>query len=62
MAIISNIPPREPSRVGTKLAKHPTHRQRPRDLVTTIRRIVYLSVETAKIVDGLPDPFGEMGA
>ena len=29
----------------------------PRDLVTTIQRIVYLSVETAKIVDGLPDPF-----
>ena len=31
----------------------------PRDLVTTIRRIVYLSVETARIVDGLPDPLPE---
>ena len=28
----------------------------PRDLVTTIQRIVYLSIETARIVDGLPDP------
>ncbi|MDE2987419.1 MAG: hypothetical protein OXT70_05115 [Chloroflexota bacterium] len=28
----------------------------PRDLVTAIGRIVYLSVETARIVDGLPDP------
>ncbi len=28
----------------------------PRDLVTAVQRIVYLSVETAKIVDGLPDP------
>ena len=27
-----------------------------RDLVTAIGRIVYLSVETARIVDGLPDP------
>jgi len=31
----------------------------PRDLVTAIRRIVYLSGETAKIVDGLPDPIPE---
>ena len=31
----------------------------PRDLVTTIQRIVYLSVETAKIVDGLPNPLPE---
>ena len=31
----------------------------PRDLVTTIRRIVYVSVETTRIVDGLPDPFGD---
>ncbi|MDE2716817.1 MAG: damage-inducible protein, partial [Chloroflexota bacterium] len=30
--------------------------QDPRDLVTTIQRIVYLSVETAKIVNGFPDP------
>ena len=29
----------------------------PRDLVTTIRRIVYLSVETTRIVDALPNPF-----
>lgn len=28
-----------------------------RDLVTAIGRIIYLSVETARIVDGLPDPF-----
>ena len=28
----------------------------PRDLVTTIRRLVYLSVETTRIVDALPDP------
>ena len=31
----------------------------PRDLVTAIQRIVYLSVETAKIVDGLPNPLPE---
>ena len=31
----------------------------PRDLVTTIQRIVYLSVETARIVEGLPDPLPE---
>ena len=31
----------------------------PRDLVTTIQRIVYLSIETAMIVDGLPDPLPE---
>ena len=31
----------------------------PRDLVTTIQRIVYLSVETAKIVNGLPNPLTE---
>ena len=28
----------------------------PRDLITTLRRIVHLSVETAKIVEGLPNP------
>ena len=28
----------------------------PRELVTTIQRIVHLSIETARIVDGLPDP------
>ena len=28
----------------------------PRDLITTIQRVVYLSVETARIVEGLPDP------
>ena len=31
----------------------------PRDLVTTIQRLVYLSIETARIVDGLPDPLPE---
>ncbi len=31
----------------------------PMDLVTTIRRILHLSVETAKIVEALPDPFAE---
>ena len=31
----------------------------PRDLVTMIRRIVYLSVETTRIVEALPDPFAE---
>ncbi len=34
----------------------------PRDLVTTIRRIVYVSVETTKIVDALPNPFGDDGS
>ena len=29
----------------------------PRDLVNAIRRIVYLSVETTRIVEGLPEPF-----
>ena len=29
----------------------------PRDLITAIRRIVYLSVETVRIVEGLPEPF-----
>ena len=33
----------------------------PRDLVTAIRRIIYLSVETARIVDGLPDPLADAG-
>ena len=28
----------------------------PRDLIAAIRRIVYVSVETIRIVDGLPDP------
>ena len=31
----------------------------PRDLVTAIQRIVYLSIETTKIVDALPDPLGD---
>ena len=31
----------------------------PRDLVTAIQRIIYLSVETARIVVGLPDPLTE---
>ena len=30
----------------------------PRDLIATIRRIVHVSVETVRIVEGLPDPFG----
>ncbi len=29
----------------------------PRDLITAIRRIVHLSVETVRIVEGLPEPF-----
>ena len=29
----------------------------PRDLVVAIRRIVYVSLETARIVEGLPEPF-----
>ena len=29
----------------------------PRDLITAIKRIVYVSVETRRIVKGLPDPF-----
>ncbi len=33
----------------------------PRDLVTAIQRIVWLSVETSWIVDGLPDPLGDGG-
>ena len=32
----------------------------PRDLITTIQRIVYLSVETATIVEGLPDPMATL--
>lgn len=31
----------------------------PRDLVTAIRRLGYLSAETARIVDGLPNPLPE---
>ena len=31
----------------------------PRDLITTIQQIVHLSVETARIVDELPDPLPE---
>ena len=31
----------------------------PRELVTTIQRIIYLSIETMRIVDALPDPFGD---
>ncbi len=31
----------------------------PRDLVTAIGRIIHLSAETARIVDGLPDPLAE---
>ena len=29
----------------------------PRDLIAAIRRVVHLSVETVRIVDGLPEPF-----
>ena len=29
----------------------------PRDLIAAIRRVVHLSVETARIVDGMPEPF-----
>ena len=31
----------------------------PRDLVAAIRRIVHVSVETVRIVNGLPSPFGD---
>ena len=31
----------------------------PRDLIAAIRRIVHVSVETVRIVDSLPEPFGE---
>ena len=31
----------------------------PRDLITAIKRIVYVSVETCRIVKGLPNPFEE---
>ena len=31
----------------------------PRDLITAIKRIVYVSVETRRIVKGLPNPFEE---
>lgn len=34
----------------------------PEDLVTAIRRIVHVSVETVRVVAGLPEPFGESGA
>ena len=30
----------------------------PRDLITAVRRIVHLSVETSHIVSALPNPFG----
>ena len=33
----------------------------PRDLIAAIRRIVQVSVETAHIVAGLPEPFDESG-
>ena len=29
-----------------------------RDLIAIIRRTVHVSVETVRIVEGLPDPFG----
>ncbi len=32
----------------------------PRDLVPAIERLVYVSVESARIVDSLPDPFGDV--
>ena len=35
---------------------------KPEDLIAAIRRIVHLSVETARIVAGLPDPFAEREA
>ena len=31
----------------------------PRDLIAAVRRIVHVSVETARIVESLPDPFDE---
>ena len=32
----------------------------PRDLVNAIRRVVYLSVETVRIVEALPDPIPDL--
>ena len=32
----------------------------PEDLVAAIRRVVHVSVETVRIVAGLPEPFGEL--
>ena len=32
----------------------------PRDLIAAIRRIVHISVETARIVEGLPEPIAEL--
>ena len=32
----------------------------PRDLIAAIRRIVHVSVETARIVTGLPEPIAEL--
>ena len=32
----------------------------PRDLIDSIRRVVHLSVETVRIVSGLPEPFEEV--
>ena len=29
----------------------------PRDLITALKRVVCLSVETVRIVEGLPEPF-----
>ena len=31
----------------------------PEDLISAIRRVVHVSVETVRIVAGLPDPFAE---
>ena len=33
--------------------------EEPRDLIAAIRRVVHLSVETVRIVEGLPEPFQE---
>ena len=33
----------------------------PRDLIVAIRRVVHLSIETVRIVDGLPEPFDDAG-
>ena len=32
----------------------------PRDLIATIRRIVHVSVESTRIVTGLPEPIAEL--
>ena len=32
----------------------------PRELIAAIRRIVYVSVESARIIEGLPEPIADL--